>query len=86
MGNELQNRRKYKACAIDSGPKSRKVLYWTVRKIGTQRWVFEDGWDSLDKAEKAAKYYRDVFKRRCIVIKVPAGENKAEVLKNRLGH
>lgn len=58
--------------------------WWTVRNTSKNRWQPEEGWDTPEQAEKAAKFYRRTFSRRCVVVPTsdnyPTGDELAAVV------
>lgn len=59
-------------------------LYWTARNTSGHKWKFEDGWNTPELAQKAAKFYRKEFRRKCVVVFVPKGQDHRETLRKQL--
>lgn len=64
---------------------SERVIYWTCRKTSPKRWTPEDGWDTREKAESSAKFYRREYRRPCVVVAhhgpgFPTGEELASAV------
>lgn len=60
------------------------VLFWTARQLRNRRWQFQDGWICDAEAQRAALFYRREFRRRCVVVRVPDGTDKAAALRAML--
>jgi hypothetical protein len=49
-----------------------ETIFWAERKVG-KRWQKQDGWDTKEKAERSAKFYRNVFKKAARVTEEKRG-------------
>lgn len=49
-------------------PEARAESFWTVRNHYGKNWRPEEGWETHEQAEAAAKHYRREYRRRCVIV------------------